>query len=129
MRSSVTGSGLLVNNISRSSISAIFLHLTSNILGFEKQRLMSKHGCMSSEAHVAFVSNSCSRLLCALHLQQEESNAWDLKPTLTSICKLCSMVTSFWFQLQLTFVCPSSLARRVQCMGPGACIDLNLQTV
>ena len=52
---------------------------------------------MSSEAHVAFVSNSCSRLLCALHLQQEESNAWDLEPALTSICKLCSMVTSFWF--------------------------------
>jgi len=42
---------------------------------------------------------SCSRLLCALHLQQEESNAWDLEPALTSICKLCSLVTSFWFQV------------------------------
>jgi len=50
---------------------AIFLHLTSNILGFEKQRLM----------------------------------------------------------LQPTFVCPSSLAKRVQCMGPEAYIDLNLQTM
>ena len=54
---------------------------------------------MKSEARVDFVSTGCGQLLCALNLQQEESDAWDLEFASTSTCKLCSMVISFWFQL------------------------------
>jgi len=61
--------------------------------------LQSKQGCTKSEARVDFVSTGCGQLLCALHLQQEESDAWDLEFASTSTCKLCSMVISFWFQL------------------------------
>ena len=57
--------------------------------------LQSKQECIKSEARVDFVSTSCGRLLCALHLQQEESDAWDLQSASTSTCKLCSMVISF----------------------------------
>ena len=53
---------------------------------------------MRSEAHVDFLSTSCGQLLCSLRLQQQKSDAWDCV-AMTSACKLCSMVISFWFQL------------------------------